>query len=365
MEGSNPRNRREFRRVALKLHEHFVERSSAPAPRREPPKSTPAKGSGANLPLDFELKGLDEKHPYLLGRGFTPPTIAHFGLGFCNRGYLKGRVAIPLHNESGVLVGYAGRLIDDSQISRESPKYKFPGKREHDGQVFEFRKLDLLYNGNRIRKPVSDLVIVEGFPSVWWLHQHGFPDTVALMGSALGRTQAKFIEEMVSPMGRIWIMPDGNDAGIACAEESLRVLSRVRSVRWVSLDQNRQPTDCDQEELQSLLPMKAIGVAPSTLKERLRAGTTNNRQAIVELANSFPALRFLGLTQETWDAELVDARSAAVSSTERAAAQFVLAVWNPRARWNCGVFNALDALNLWDKEHRKAFFAWAENPWWP
>jgi DNA primase len=39
-----------------------------------------------NASLDFELKGLDATHPYLLGRGFTPETIKHFGLGFCSRG---------------------------------------------------------------------------------------------------------------------------------------------------------------------------------------------------------------------------------------------------------------------------------------
>src|SRR6266404_7030204 len=77
-----------------------------------------------NAPLDFELKGLDEKHPYLLSRGFTAETIERFGLGYCTRGLLAERIAIPLHNAEGELVGYAGRVVDDKAITEENPKYK-------------------------------------------------------------------------------------------------------------------------------------------------------------------------------------------------------------------------------------------------
>ncbi len=88
-----------------------------------------------NPPLGFELKDLDAEHPYLLSRGFTPETIEHFGLGFCSRGLLKDRVAIPLHDMAGALVGYAGRVVDDSLITEDNPRYRFPGERERDGKV--------------------------------------------------------------------------------------------------------------------------------------------------------------------------------------------------------------------------------------
>ncbi len=54
-----------------------------------------------NPPLTFELKNLDSKHPYLNGRGLDQKTIAIFGLGYCNRGLMQGRIVIPLHNEQG------------------------------------------------------------------------------------------------------------------------------------------------------------------------------------------------------------------------------------------------------------------------
>ena len=51
-----------------------------------------------NAPLDFSLKNLDPDHPYLSGRGFTKETIEKFELGFCSRGLMKDRVAIPLRD---------------------------------------------------------------------------------------------------------------------------------------------------------------------------------------------------------------------------------------------------------------------------
>ena len=106
-----------------------------------------------NEPLDFELKGLDQSHPYLLDRGFSPETIAYFGLGVAARGSLKGRLAIPLHDKEGRLIGYAGRLIDDSQVSADNPRYSFPANRERDGVVREFRKSELVYNASRLKNP--------------------------------------------------------------------------------------------------------------------------------------------------------------------------------------------------------------------
>jgi hypothetical protein len=47
-----------------------------------------------------------------------------------------------------------------------------------------------------------------GFPSVWWLHQHGYKDVVAIMGSDCSEEQAKLILEHVEFDGRIWIMSE-------------------------------------------------------------------------------------------------------------------------------------------------------------
>jgi DNA primase len=202
-----------------------------------------------NPPLDFELKNLDPQHPYLSNRGFTAETVKQFGLGFCNRGSLKDRVAIPLHDMAGKLIGYAGRVIDDKLISEANPKYLFPSERERDGKLLQFRKSLFVYNGWRIEKPVRDLIVVEGFASTWWLTQHGAPDVVALMGSSCSIEQGALITKLVKPKGSVWVMTDGDDAGRRCAGNVFVAVGAERLVRYVKVGDGQQPTDWSPEDI--------------------------------------------------------------------------------------------------------------------
>lgn len=212
-----------------------------------------------NSILDFELKNLDSSHPYLLQRGFTEETIQRFGLGFCSRGVMKDRIAIPIHDPQGCLLAYAGRLVDDQLIDAEHPKYLFPGPRERNGKRLEFHKSLVVYNLNRLeQRPLDHLIVVEGFPSVWWLSQHGHANVVAVMGSTASADQLRLIETSVTPAGTVWILPDGDEAGTRCAQ-SLLALSSERSVRWLKLDPGEQPTDLSGHELESLLPSPTAG----------------------------------------------------------------------------------------------------------
>ena len=70
----------------------------------------PADGEGArqeNRPLTFELK-LDPEHPWFAEAGLLPETVREFGLGFCSKGMMGGRIAFPVRNAAGELLGYAG-----------------------------------------------------------------------------------------------------------------------------------------------------------------------------------------------------------------------------------------------------------------
>src|ERR1700731_959121 len=159
MERANPENGEDVRRVALELKERFLGTSGSNDQPKEAMQESEDENGVTNAPLDFELKGLPPNHPYLLKRSFTAETIAHFGLGYCSRGLLADRIAIPLHNGQGKLVGYAGRIIDDAAITEDNPKYKFPGRRRQKGVIHEFRKSLLLYNEQRISETVDDLVV--------------------------------------------------------------------------------------------------------------------------------------------------------------------------------------------------------------
>jgi DNA primase len=134
-------------------------------------------------------------------------------------------------------------------ITEECPKYRFPGGRIHKGVTYEFRKSRLLYNYRCIEACASDLIVVEGFPSTWWLWQNGFKTVVALMGSSCSQEQAKLIVNVTSPKAMIWIMPDGNEAGVQCAHSVFAKVAPYRFVRWIRLESAQQPTDIPANRL--------------------------------------------------------------------------------------------------------------------
>ena len=263
MENGDPKDGAALHEVARKLQQRFCPEPASPDESKRPAAEKPVVPKAAepkselpvivNEPLDFDLKGLDAQHPYLLGRGFTAETIERFGLGYCGRGMLKCRVAIPLRDADGKLIGYAGRVVDDAAISEDNPRYRFPGERKRDGKIIEFRKTQFLYNGYRIQAPVDNLVVVEGFTGVWWLVQNDVPDVVATMGADCSEKQAELIVSLVKPGGMVWIMPDGDKAGERHAQTLLTLISPHRAVRWLKLPDGKQPTDLSGEKLKNSL----------------------------------------------------------------------------------------------------------------
>lgn len=263
MEGLDPENMQDLRKVALQLQEKFGAPTisarplvaKALVPLKKPVPTPPAKILPVivNPPLDFELQNLDLEHPYLKERGFLPETIERFGLGYCNRGLMKGRVVIPLHDLEDNLVGYAGRLVDDTMVNEYHPKYKFPSSREHEGKLLEFKKSLLVYNANRVSWPLEDLIVVEGFASVWWLTQLGYADCVAVMGNSCSEAQAEIIVSGIVPNGRLWILSDGDEGGEHCAESLFTQVGPHRCVRWLKLPKG-QPTDYTPGDLERLMP---------------------------------------------------------------------------------------------------------------
>jgi DNA primase len=263
LEGMDPNVPADIRKAALLLEERYPAtgaarisaKSSAKEKQQTHKDDKPTGGQKVivNAPLDFELKHLDQNHPYLPDRGFTPDTIEQFGLGFCSKGLMKDRIAIPLHDAGGNLIGYAGRVVDDSLIAEENPKYRFPGSRERDRITHEFHKSLFLYNGYRLKGPLDSLAVVEGFASTWWLTQNRHPNVGALMGNSCSPEQAKLIVDLVKPDGRVWFMSDGDEAGILCAKSILEHVSQHRFIRWIRLDDGVQPTGLSPEQLDEVL----------------------------------------------------------------------------------------------------------------
>jgi len=141
--------------------------------------------------LKFRLN-LDPYHHYLSDRGMSLDTIKYFGIGLCSKGYLKNRIAIPIHNAKGDLVAYAGRSINKSE-----PKYLFPPG---------FNKSDHIYNMHRISD--GKVYIVEGFFDVFRLHQFNVK-SISIMGTSLSRNQMKLLKSLDA---QYILMLDANSA---------------------------------------------------------------------------------------------------------------------------------------------------------
>ena len=236
MEGVDPENGAGLRGVAVRLQEKYLKRKGDPSPTQArakpltPPKGETPKVTAVNAPLDFELKGLDPVHPGIQKLGFTEETARTFGFGVADRGSVKGRIAIPLHNYEGRLVGYAGRILEDGRISSENPKYVFPERRERDGVTHEFRRAEILYNAHRISTPQEELLVVSEIEAVWTLLQCGWTAVIAVMGSGISSTQLEILDRLVSPVGRIIVL-GGSDS----PPDDYRIAGHIASIRPVRM----------------------------------------------------------------------------------------------------------------------------------
>lgn len=204
---------------------------STPAPTTVPGKP-PEDGEGNPvLDLKLEVKG---DHPHLIqDRGLKLETVNHFGIGYCGRGIMKGMIAIPIHDEEGNLVAYAGRRLKYADI-RDFGKYKFPKG---------FKKEIVLYNLNRARPHLAELgylIVVEGFFSVVKLHEMGFLNVVAIMGSDVSDAQARLLTEAKE----VVILFDGDDAGWSGA-----LLARERLAKDITVRLGRLPKGAEPEGL--------------------------------------------------------------------------------------------------------------------
>ena len=178
------------------------EKEGAPEPERE-----------FNPPLSFELK-LDPSHPYLKERGLKRRTIKTFGLGYCRRGLMQGRIGIPIHNEKGELVAYGGRWPGDPPEGE--PKYKLPPN---------FKKHLVLFNLNRAKELADEgLILVEGFFDVFQLWQKGEKNAVGLMGTSMSNEQERLILETLGPEGKLTLMLDPDEAGQKAEKEIISKL---------------------------------------------------------------------------------------------------------------------------------------------
>ncbi len=95
---------------------------------------------------------------------------------------------------------------------------------------------------------------VEGFFDCLWLHQCGFPNVVALMGSYLSENQRDLLVASVGPQGKITVLMDNDEAGSIGEAQCMAELCQYVFVKVVRLPVgHNQPDNLTESQVHQLL----------------------------------------------------------------------------------------------------------------
>jgi hypothetical protein len=145
------------------------------------------------------------------------------------------RVAIPIRDAEGSLVGISGRAF----YERQSPKYLHSSG---------FRRDYYLYGERLIKRGVKGF-LCEGFFDVIYLHQMGY-NAVAMLGSHLSRFQAEKLTQFFS---ELVIIPDGDGPGYEAAEKAQVQLASRLPTRIANVPEGKDPDELDSDEMIEIL----------------------------------------------------------------------------------------------------------------
>ncbi len=202
---------------------------------------------------------------YTNKRGLTSDIITHYGIGYAPDGWqplaqifqpypsvslvesgmvldnegkhydrFRHRLMFPIRNVSGQVIGFGGRVLDDSK-----PKYL----NSPDTPLFDKGKnLYGLYEARQSIKDAGRILVVEGYMDVVALAQFGVGYAVAALGTA---TTAEHIKILFRQTDSVYFCFDGDGAGRKAAwralENALPQLKDDKSLNFLFLPENHDP----------------------------------------------------------------------------------------------------------------------------
>lgn len=145
----------------------------------------------------------------------------------------KGRVMFPIHNLSGRIIGFGGRIL-----KAEKTAAKYLNSPESD----IYSKSKVLYGIYFARQAIlkqDNCYLVEGYTDVISLHQSGIENVVASSGTSLTTDQIKLIKRFTP---NITILYDGDTAGIKASFRGIdMILEQGMNVKIVLFPQGEDP----------------------------------------------------------------------------------------------------------------------------
>ena len=198
--------------------------------------------------IGFAPHAKDALKAHLTKRGFTEAQLLEAGLlikpddGRPTYDRFRNRLTIPILDVKSRVIAFGARALDPDA----EPKYL------NSPETKLFDKGSTVFNFARARKAAFDkaeLVVVEGYMDVIALHQAGFGNAVATLGTAFTERQ----------MEQLWLLApepiicfDGDRAGEAAAaraiDRMLPVLREGHSFRFAFLPQGSDPDDLVRSE---------------------------------------------------------------------------------------------------------------------
>lgn len=133
----------------------------------------------------------ENHHPYWFERGFSQETLDYFEAGY---NPFEDRITMPIFDHLGNFVSLKQRLVDDSKINEDNPKYLHDSYLAGD-VLFGFSKVlenkKLIMEGHSLFK---GLIVVEGNLDTMWAKQLGFLNFSSTQTNQITRGQAELIE---------------------------------------------------------------------------------------------------------------------------------------------------------------------------
>ena len=205
---------------------------------------------------------------YALGRGMNKYILTTFGVGFapdtwdslCNamraKGYtdeelkesglvsvsqkngrifdrFRGRLMFPIIDVRGNVIGFGGRIIKND---KDAAKYL------NSPETLIFNKRKNLFGLNLAKKTKQNyMILVEGNIDVVALHQYGFDNAVASLGTSLTEEQAALLARYTE---QIVLIYDGDSAGQRATQRAIPLLEKAGiSVKVLQLRDAKDPDE--------------------------------------------------------------------------------------------------------------------------
>lgn len=149
--------------------------------------------------------------------------------GFYDR--FRDRLMFPIEDITKNVIGFGGRIIGQGE-----PKYL------NSPETPVFSKGENLYSLSKIKRdPDMKIIIVEGYMDCITLHQNGYTQTVASLGTALTQSQAKLLKKFSN---NVILSYDADSAGRAATLRGMEILAKEGlNVCILNLPEGKDPDD--------------------------------------------------------------------------------------------------------------------------